>query len=139
MDDTLQYIIVIIAVIAAIISKIRNQEKVNKTPESKKPVLTPAEDRRTNPSPEGWEKWFDISEEKAQPVKQEPVVVNIHAQSIHPDIYKKTNPAMNTNNKEKIEAQNMYELPEDKVDIQFNSMEEVRKAIIYSEIIQRKY
>jgi len=139
MDDTLQYIIVIIAVIAAIISKIFKQEKVNKTTESKKSVLTPAEGEKKSPFPENWEKWFDTSEEEVKPIKQEPVVVALHPQSIHSDLIKKIKPEVNTDNEKSIEAQNINELSEGRPDIQFNSIEEVRKAIIYSEIIQKKY
>jgi len=139
MKDTLQYIIVIIAVIVAIINKIRNQEKADGNPKNKKPVLDSTENKKTSSLPGDWEKWFKESEEEVQPVKQEPVVVAIHPQTIHSDLNRKNKSVVETNNKEQIKAQNIDEHSNCEPEIQLNSIEEVRKAIIYSEIIQRKY
>lgn len=139
MENTFQYIIVVIAVIVAIISKIRKQEKADSSTKSDKPVSTPPKSEKKKPLSENWEKWLEAFEEEVKPVKQEPVVVNIHTQKIHEDVVKNTKLPEGTSNKKETVVKSTDEQSEYRPEIQLNSIEEVRRAIIYSEIIHRKY
>jgi Tfp pilus assembly major pilin PilA len=139
MENTFQYIIVVIAVIAAIISKIRQQEKADSKTKSDNPASTPQKIEKKKPLSENWEKWLEVFEEEVKPVKQEPVAVNIHTQNIHENVANNTKLTEEISNKKEKEVKSTDEQLEYRPEIQLNSIEEVRRAIIYSEIIHRKY
>lgn len=141
MDDFLQYIIVVVAVIAAIVSKIRTQEKADNDKNNKKPTVVPSEpeNKKGNTILENWEKWFEADETKVSPLKQEPVNVSIHPSPKKTDLSTANKQATTTDYKEKEDISLKNEILENTPDIQLNTIEDVRRAIIYSEIIQRKY
>ncbi|WP_321439101.1 hypothetical protein [uncultured Bacteroides sp.] len=139
MDDILQYIVITIVIIAAIISKIRNQEKVNGNKENKRPDLAQKEDEKTNHLPNNWEKWLNGNEEKAEPLIQNPVNTVLHPQSSQADLTKKNKIGAEKDSTGKGKLQSNNTTSEDRPDIQLSSLEDVRRAIIYSEIINRKY
>lgn len=141
MDDFLQYIIVVVAVIAAIVSKIRTQEKADNDKNNKKPTVVPSEpeNKKGNTILDNWEKWFEADETKVTPIKQEPVNVSIHPSSKKTDISTSNKQAATADHKEKEDTSLKNEILENTPDIQLNTIEDVRRAIIYSEIIQRKY
>jgi len=139
MDDILQYIVITIVIIAAIISKIRNQEKVNGNKENKRPDLAQEEDEKTNHLPNNWEKWLKGSEEKSEPLIQNPVNTVLHPQSSQADLTKKNKIGVENDSTGKGKLQSNNTTSEDRPDIQLSSLEDVRRAIIYSEIINRKY
>jgi len=139
MDDIPQYIVITIVIIAAIISKIRNQEKVNGNKENKSPDLAQKEDEKTNHLPNNWEKWLSGNEEKAEPLIQDPVNTVLHPQSSQEDLTKKNKIGAEKDCTDKGKLQSNNITSEDRPDIQLRSLEDVRRAIIYSEIINRKY
>jgi len=139
MDDILQYIVITIVIIAAIISKIRNQEKVNGNKENKRPDLAQKEDEKTNHLPNNWEQWLKGNEEKAEPLIQKPVNTVLHPQSSQADLTKKNKIGAEKESADKGKLQSNNTSSEDRSDIQLSSLEDVRRAIIYSEIINRKY
>jgi hypothetical protein len=141
MDDFLQYIIVVVAVIAAIVSKIRKQEKADNDKNNKKPTVAPSEpdNKKGNTILDNWEKWFEADETKVTPLKQEPVNVAIHPSPKKTDISTSNKQIATANHKEKEDISLKNEILENTPDIQLNTIEDVRRAIIYSEIIQRKY
>lgn len=141
MDDFLQYIIVVVAVIAAIVSKIRTQEKADNDKNNKKPTVVPSEseNKKGNTILDNWEKWFEADETKVSPLKQEPVNVAIHPSPKKPDLSTANKQTATADYKEKEDISLKNEILENAPDIQLNTVEDVRRAIIYSEIIQRKY
>jgi hypothetical protein len=141
MDDFLQYIIVVVAVIAAIVSKIRKQEKADNDKNNKKPTAVPSEpeEKEGNTVLDNWEKWFEADETKVTPLKQEPVNVAIHPSPRNADLSTANKQAATADYKEKEDISLKNEILENTPDIQLNTVEDVRRAIIYSEIIQRKY
>jgi len=139
MDDFLQYIIVVVAVIAAIVSKIRTQEKADN--DKKKTTVAPSEpeNKKGNTILDNWEKWFEADETKVSPLKQEPVNVAIHPSPKKTDISTSNKQVTTADHKEKEDISLKNEIFENTPDIQLDTVEDVRRAIIYSEIIQRKY
>nr|WP_320037045.1 hypothetical protein [uncultured Bacteroides sp.] len=141
MDDYLQYIIVVVAVIAAIVSKIRTQEKADNDKNNKKPTVVPSEpeNKKGNTILENWEKWFEADETKVSPLKQEPVNVSIHPSPKNAELSTAKKQVTTADHKEKEDISLKNEIFENTPDIQLDTVEDVRRAIIYSEIIQRKY
>ncbi len=142
MEDIFQYIIVIGIIIAIVVSKIGKQEKKKTAERSKEPVLPPTEeDKKESQLPEAWEKWFNLNEEEdVKPTQSAPVVVTPKSQNIHEDPNVRKKSAVLTKDiKEKKTVQDSFEQKNSKPDLQLSSPEEARKAIIYSEILHRKY
>lgn len=139
MEDVFQYIIVVAAVIVAIVSKVRKLNIENSKTDVNQPVLNPDKRKATTPIPNNWEKWFEPDEIKEAPLKQEPVVIAPRSENIHTDSNVKNKITSNKNESRKNINQFKEENSEYQGEIQLQSIEDVRRAIIYSEIIQRKY
>lgn len=138
MEDIFQYIVITVGVIVIIMSKVRKLNKESSHTNGEKPVLTPAKEVKRDPVSD-WEKWFETDERDATTLKQEPVVVVPHSENIHTDYNAKNKLATEKKSTDKIKVPQTEEPSESRSDFQFQSIEEVRKAIIYAEIIQRKY
>lgn len=138
MEDIFQYIVIIGAIIAAVIKSVSKEKQKKATPKVHGPIETTMQRDEKNPSPASeWEKWFDLIEEKIEPQKQEPVVVAPAVQDVH-SLSSTTKKRPKIQVKE-IETLNNIEHTDNPPQIALDSMDEIRKAIIYSEIIQRKY
>lgn len=138
MEDIFQYIVIIGAIIAAIVKTISNDKQKKATTQGHGPINTgmPSNEKESSPTSE-WEKWFDLIEEKKEPIKQEPIVVAPTHQDVHSlSSTAKRRPTIQVN---EITSLNNVELTDNPPQIALDSMEEIRRAIIYSEIIQRKY
>lgn len=138
MEDIFQYIVIIGAIIAAIVKNVSKEQHKKATPRVQGPIETTMQKDEKVPSPSSeWEKWFDLIEEKKEPQKQEPVVVAPAVQDVHS--LSSTTKKRPTIQVKEISTLNNIEHTDSPPQIALNSMDEIRKAIIYSEIIRRKY
>lgn len=138
MEDIFQYIVIIGSIIAAIVTNVSKEKQKKATQKKQGPIVTsmPNNEKESSPTSE-WEKWFDLIEEKIEPVKQEPVDVKQVPQNVH--ALSSTTKRRPTIEVKEIEALNNIEHTDTSPQITLDSMDEIRRAIIYSEIIQRKY
>lgn len=137
MEDIFQYIVIIGAIIVAIVKNVSKEKPKTATTPRQSPVVTtiPENEKQTSPSSE-WEKWLN-SETETEPMKQEPLIVAPAHQDVHSlSSSIKRRPTIQV---EEIKALKNTEHTDHAPQIALDSMDEIRKAIIYSEIIQRKY
>lgn len=139
MEDVFQYIIVVAAVIVAIVSKVRKLNIGNSKTDVNQPVLNPDKRKTAAPIPDNWEKWFESDDTKTASLKQEPVVIAPRSENIHTDSNVRNKITSDKKESQKNTNQFKEENSEYQGEIQLQSIEDVRRAIIYSEIIQRKY
>lgn len=125
MEDFSQYIIFGLVALAIIISTIRTKKKQAANMEKQSHLPEHTKEITKSSVPQNWEEWFN------QDDKSQPAPPSIHPTKIvgnKPQIKKQAEP------KVKDHERLGYE-PE----IKLTSAEEARRAIIYSEILHRKY
>jgi len=140
MEDVLQYIIVIIAVIVAIISKVNKQKKADASAKNSKPIVNSTENEKTKKIPGSWEKWLDLDKAETEPVKQEAISVAPKLKEAVDSMNKNAKKESEQSHKEKISKKiDIDNQSEYYPEIELSTIDDVRRAIIYSEIINRKY
>lgn len=131
-----QYIFIAVIIIAFIISTVKESRK-NRKKESGQPIIMPEEvDQTTSEtSIEDWERWFSGEDKHNKPTSATNIPPKKDTYSSITKIKETQQPANTQQSKEKPSHERLGYEPK----IKINSKEEARRAIIYSEIIRRKY
>lgn len=131
-----QYIFIAVIIIAFIISTVKESRK-NRKKESGQPVIMPEEVSQTTsePSIEDWERWFSAEDNQKEQTPVVDIPLKKETYSSISKIKETQQPANIRQPKEKPSHERLGYEPK----IKMNTKEEARRAIIYSEIIRRKY